>query len=155
MEDLKLTRLPDLPKIEFKAGKVNYSMTDLRYLNTNAFNMFIDILNYVATVANSNEVTLTLPEKMSDDEKRVIKEILLATGFTAMKKGRNGFYIGGAFLVSGIEIKNGFTMKIKLISEHAKVIYEYTQRKAKPSIYELVIAIVEATNNDIEERTRK
>lgn len=142
----KLRRLPELPKLEFKANKVKYSVTDLRYLNENAIDVFQNILTGVISERGIKEITFNIQKGTSENTLRVISDILMAMSYSAEKKGKNGYTLGGALLVTGCH-RNDDSITFHLVKENAEIIFDYAMENfkydKKINIYELVIEIAD------------
>jgi hypothetical protein len=143
-EGSKFYRIPELPKIKFKANKVQYSITDVRLLNENAVCTFLNILNTVANEPDTEEVTFKIEDDTNEDTVEIITDILMGISYTAKKGGKHGFESSSSFLVAGVkrhETEDYKTITFKLIKDHAQAIYEYAQEHEQPNLYELVIAV--------------
>ena len=151
-EGSKFYRIPELPKIKFKANKVQYSITDVRLLNENAVCTFLNILNTVANEPGTEEVTFKIGDDTNEDTVEIITDILMGISYTAKKGGKHGFESSSSFLVTGVdrhEAEDYKTITFKLIKDHAQAIYEYAQEHEQPNLYELVIAIEEKSREQI------
>lgn len=151
-EGSKFYRIPELPKIKFKANKVQYSITDVRLLNENAVYTFLNILNTVANEPDTEEVTFKIEDDTNEDTVEIITDILMGISYTAKKGGKHGFESSSRFLVTGVErheAEDYKTITFKLIKDHAQAIYEYAQEHEQPNLYELVIAIEEKSREQI------
>lgn len=151
-EGSKFYRIPELPKIKFKANKVQYSITDVRLLNENAVYTFLNIINTVANEPDTEEVTFKIEDDTNEDTVEIITDILMGISYTAKKGGKHGFESSSSFLVTGVErheAEDYKTITFKLIKDHAQAIYEYAQEHEQPNLYELVIAIEEKSREQI------
>ena len=151
-EGSKFYRIPELPKIKFKANKVQYSITDVRLLNENAVCTFLNILNTVANEPDTEEVTFKIEDDTNEDTVEIITDILMGISYTAKKGGKHGFESSSSFLVTGVdrhEAEDYKTITFKLIKDHAQAIYEYAQEHEQLNLYELVIAIEEKSREQI------
>ena len=157
-EGSKFYKIPELPKIEFKANKVKYSVTDIRLLNESAVYTFLNILNTVANEPDTEEVSFKIGDDTSEDTVDIITDILMGISYTAKKGGKHGFEASSSFLVTGVErheTEGCKTITFKLIKAHAQAIYEYAQEHEQPSLYELVIAIEEKSREKIAEYVKE
>ena len=138
---------PELPKITFSYDKVRYSVTDLRFLNTNAIYAIVYIIEQIRNNGDIKEVTCKYPQDMSDEELEVISTVAMGITYNATKTGKKGFSMNGTFLVEGYE-KRGKTLTFHLFSDHVKVIYEYLQNAKESRIYDLIIELVNKEKED-------
>ena len=149
---------PKLPTIEFKAGKVKYTVTDLRVLNETAVDCFLKILNEAMNTPNCTSVSFNvtgMPKTTID----LVEDIVSAIKIEASKKGRKSFSFSGSFLTRGTSMyttKNGEKiLEFKLIEDDAKAVYEYAHENEHPSVYGAAVAIHEKTEARLAEAMKQ
>jgi hypothetical protein len=142
---------PELPKIEFKANKVTYKATDLRCLNETAVDCFIRILTEVCNNPDCEGVSFDV-SGIEQDKIDLISDIVTGIDFSYHKGGKNGYSGSSVFLTSGteyLESEEGATLTFTLIRDHARAIYEYAKGKSEIKYFEAIIAVHNATFQDI------
>jgi len=147
----KVYRRPELPKIEFKANKVTYKATDLRCLNETAVDCFIRILTEVCNNPDCEGVSFDV-SGIEQDKIDLISDIVTGIDFSYHKGGRNGYSGSSCFLTSGTEYhesEEGEILTFTLIQDHARAIYEYAKGKSEINYFEAIIAVHNATFQDI------
>lgn len=150
-DGLKVYKRPELPKIEFKANKVTYKATDLRCLNETAVNCFIQILTEVCNNPDCRSVGFDVSE-VEQDKIDLIGDIVTGIDYSYHKGGRNGYSGSSCFLTSGTEYHEtdeGATLTFTIIQDHARAIYEYAKGKSQINYFEAIIAVHEATFQDL------
>lgn len=131
---------PELPMITFKKDKIEYSIVDMRYLNKNAVSVFVRVVNNIIEDETTNEVAIELHKDIPQAEIRIIVDILLGLQWTMKKKGKNGFYAGGSFLILGIE-QYDYKLIVECNKDHAKYIRNYYKGQAI-NYYEMVADVL-------------
>ena len=143
-DNVKIVLSPEFPKITFRKDKIEYSITDIRYLNSVAINTLENILRNIGTTEENNitdEMELELPESLGKDQIQIVIDVLLGIHYEMKKKGKNGFFEGGTFLILGIwHTDNKLT--IQLNKDHAKYIREYFIGKEEVNIYAMIIYVL-------------
>lgn len=115
---------PELPMITFKKDKIEYSIVDMRYLNKNAVSVFVRVVNHIIEDETTNEVAIELCKDIPQAEIQIIVDILLGLHWTMKKKGKNGFYGMGNFLILGIR-QYDHKLIVECNKDHAKYIRNY------------------------------
>lgn len=149
---------PKLPTREFEKNKIEYSIPDLRLLNETAIKVFYDILQYVILTPDVDEITFQIKKNTDDKLIRIIMDILLGIQYSYKKKGRNGYSGSSPFLATCIyRIDN--MLKIDIVKDHARIIYEYAHPKAEKgetiNFEELIIELVEKDHQEFIEWIKK
>ena len=153
----KMYMRPELPKIEFKANKVTYKATDLRCLNENAVNCFIQVLTEVCNNPDCRNVGFDV-SGVEQDKIDLIGDIVSGIDYSYHKGGRKGYSGYSCFLVSGTEYyetDKSATLTFNIIQEHARAIYEYAKGKSQINYFEAIIAVHEACFQDMLEAITK
>ena len=152
--DFEVYTRPKLPEIQFVKDRVAYSFTDIRYLKESAVCVFFNILEEVISDGDVTEVTFDV-SNIDEYEVRIISDILMGIEYEARKKGRNGFWIKGSFLVIGYhettEDDGRKTITYDLSSITPKIIHDYARnlKNVQPSdainirLDEIVVSIAE------------
>lgn len=157
---MQFYKRPELPKVKFKCGRVTYTITDVRLLNESAINTLLVILNECATQPNVKEVSFKVNDGTEQGTIDAICDIITGIDYSVKKGGRNGFESNGTFISTGYdytESENGInTIKFHIIEQHAKAIYDYTQKVGVDSLrwYDIVVLIADESHKNIEELTR-
>ena len=140
---------PELPKLKFKANKVEYTVTDLRLLHPAAMSVLEMIINAVINIPSREQVSFEVGN-VDEDTIEIVLVILLNMRFTARKKGRNGFEFGSCFLLEGFDRKDN-VITFHLIREHAKAIYMYAHENQKKqiNIQDLVFLLTENSRRQL------
>ena len=147
----EFSMLPELPMIEFKAGKWKIKFTDLRCLNEVAVDVFEKCLTTAATEEGATEAVFYVGD-ISDEELSLVIDICMGVKFEAKKRG--GDFSGGSFLITGAERGDG-TLAMKFIQQRAQAIYNYVQSHKKEdetihiSLPDLVCAIIEKEHDEM------
>lgn len=148
---------PKLPKLKFKKSGVEYAVTDLRLLNQEAIRVFEIILDIVINTPNCREVSFNA-ENADEDTIHIITDILEGMEYSAKKGEKNGFSIGGCFLVVGARITNN-TITFLLAEDRANIIYEYAQENLQEdrtiSICDLVIVLAKKGYGIFEQKLKE
>ena len=152
LDGVEMRIRPELPKLKFEKDRTEYSVTDIRYLNESAISAFFAILDEVANNRGIANVTFDISD-IGECDIRIISDILMGIEYEARKKGRNGFWVKGSFLVIGYhkttEEDGRELITYDLSRCTTKIIYDYAQnvRKEQPDnkvttfkIDELVVA---------------
>lgn len=145
-EGAMMYRGPELPKYEFKANKVNYTVSDLRLLHPSGIKAFESILKVVANTPDCKEVSFDVSD-MDEDTINIVTDILLGITYHAAKGGKNGFEMGGNFLIIGARREENI-MTYQLAKSHAWAIFKYAHEKARNdepiNFLDLVCAVSES-----------
>lgn len=155
-KNVQLYQMPDLPKIVFKANKVEYTVTDLRFLNENAVYCFEQILNEICSDPNCEEVSFNV-NGIDYDKVNLITDIVGGIMFECKKGGKNGFWLGGRFVTGGqyMETDDEKIYTFHLAKDVARSIYEYAKGKDKVNYYELVMAVANGSRKHNAEKDVK
>jgi hypothetical protein len=142
-EGAMIYQKPELPKYEFKANKVKYTVSDLRLLHPSGVGAFESILKVVANTPDCKEISFDV-SYLDEDTINIVTDILMGITYTAKKGGKNGFEQSGIFLITGVEREENI-MTCHFIREHAKAIYMYAHENQKKqiNIQDLVILLAE------------
>ena len=137
--------MPELPMIEFKKDKVRYSVTDIRLLNQVGIYVLETILNKIAENPDNETVTF-IREGVNDSAVNVVRDIVMGIRYKIEKKGRNGYFGQGTFLVSAVDVTDT-KMTFYLLKDHVGIVHDYIQsRKNKNenvNFYELVVEVAD------------
>ena len=146
-EGAMMYRRPELPKYEFKANKVKYTVSDLRLLHPKGVEAFESILKIVANTPDCKEVSFDVSD-LDEDTINIVTDILMGITYAAAKGGKNGFEINGTFLITGVA-REGNIMTCQLVKEHAWAIFKYAHEKVRNNepinFLDLVCAVSEST----------
>ena len=152
-EGAMMYRRPELPKYEFKANKVKYTVSDLRLLHPQGIEAFESILRIVANTPDCKEVSFDVSD-LSEDTIEIVTDILLGITYHAVKSGKNGFEMGGNFLIIGVSRKENI-MTCQLAKPHAWAIFKYAHEKARNNepikFLDLVCAVAESALESFKE----
>lgn len=143
LENIKITKAPDLPEVQFKKGRYSYKVTDMRYLSEYAKECFNLIVSHAAHNPDLEKVTFNV----TDLDENIIKntgDILSGIKYYCSKSGEGGYRSFGHLLYLGSSIgddgeKKTFT--VYLNEDHVKRVYEYAHGKDKIDYYELCMEI--------------
>lgn len=154
-EGVKLWRKPELPKIEFKNGKKKYKVTDIRYLNEAAVNVFLEILRAACNTPKLKHITFAA-KGIDENQLDLITDIVSSVDCEC-KSG--GCWFETAFLVTGSKVttkENGEKfVTFNLEEEYAEIIYNYAQKHGSPVNYiDLVIALVDESEKRLRNRAK-
>lgn len=140
-KDVKLCISPELPKVEFKMKNIKYSVTDIRLLDKTAVSCLYIILEKCLEERDVVQVPIVFPDKIDDETRRIISDILLGIKWKATKGGKNGFNGYGNFLITGIRTLTR-TMIFETNVDEANFIHDYMQQKIKSgqnvNLYEMI-----------------
>ncbi len=136
---VKFRQRSDLPKFEFKIGKVKYKATDLHLLNKFAIDAFETILNFIKENPDAKDVTFDVTD-LEESDILAVQEIITGLNYTATKNGKNGFKIvSSCFLASGAWLRetneNEFLLTFELCIDNAKAIHDYLNSITTPAKY--------------------
>lgn len=142
---------PNLPKIEFKKGKMKYKITDIRFLNELAVDTFLQIMQTAMTTPDCEEVSFIVTGT-EESRLRLISDIVCAIDYEIKKCGRNGFVARGCFLATTtkhITQKDGTEiLTFGLRKDNAKYLYEYGNDKEEVNFFD---AVMHVANRSCEE----
>lgn len=153
LEGATFYQRPKLPKFEFRANKVDYTISDIRLLHPLGVQAVEKVLETVMKTHDCEKVSICV-EELDEDEISIVTDILMGMEYSAMKRGKNGFEMGGIFLITGVS-KKGDILTCYLAKPHAKAIYEYAQKNLKEgdpiSFCGLACAVTESAINEFKE----
>jgi len=153
--DIKVHRIPELPKLHFQRGGVKYSVTDLRVLNEHAVDAFEQMLKYVMEVPNCYEMKFIISDDTPNENVNLIVDIVTGISYSAKKGGKHGYETEGVLLAYGTHYEydeQGHIASIKfdISKDNAKAIYEYAKKKRRNNeaidYCDLVMAIADDCN---------
>lgn len=140
----KVYMMPDLPKIEFKKGKIKYKITDIRFLNEVAIDTFFQIMQEAMTTPDCEEVSFIVTG-IEESRLHLISDIVCAIEYEVKKCGRNGYGTSGYFLaMSSIYTKQKDGTEILtfgLLKDNAKYLYEYGNGKEELNFFDAVMYV--------------
>ena len=146
---------PTLPTVTIKRDKIEYKITDMRYLNSVAAKLLGDIIIKAAEHGKMETITYELPEGCDENEIRVIIDIVMGASVTAVRKGKNGWKISTRLIVTGAKrLDNALTFDI--IKDHARYIYEYAQENniTELGYHEIAMMIADRTHSEFSEHIK-
>lgn len=152
-EGVKIYKRPKLPLYEFKANKVKYKIPDLRLLDKIAVNYLFNVINTAAQYQGSDSASFDVSE-LSEDEIRIIIDIVDGFDVEAIKGGRNGYSYNSSFITCGARIETvgkKKTLTFNLVKDHAKAIYEFAQENRNINLCELIVFVVEKCEKEFME----
>lgn len=148
----EIYRSPDLPTLKFRTNGVKYEVTDMRFLNETALNVFSGIIEIIAGSAKPDVKSVEISfSDMDDNTLDLITTILLAIKVKATKGGKRAWCCSGTFLITGIT-KRGDNITFELAEDQAQAIWNYCRTNKFPiNFYELAVKVI----NDQHERLIK
>lgn len=125
----KMYKRPDIPKVQFKKDKINYSMTDFRLLHPLGLEAFKICLGAMIGIQDATECRIAIGTDMDDDTIDIIIDIVTGFEYEARKGGRNGFYCCSS-PVTGSEVEESEdgnkVLVFKFYEQFSKSVYEYS-----------------------------
>lgn len=147
----KAYMMPDLPKIEFKRDKIKYKITDIRFLNETAVNVFFTIMETAMNTEDCEEVSIDITD-VEEDNWDLISDIVENIRYEMSKGGKNGFRHAGYFLTG---LGSTYTKKdnteivtIRLRKDHAKYLYEFARDKETVDYIDAIIYVLNRDHED-------
>lgn len=134
---------PELPKLEVKKDKIKYKITDLRYLNETAVEVFRMIMEIVMNTKNCEEVSFDITN-IKKDTWRIIVDIVCSIEYEYSKGGKNGFRGSGRILISGASYTKKDNIAIGtfyLFKNHVKYLYDYAKDRETVNDIDAIIHI--------------
>lgn len=144
---------PTLPTITYKKNGVEYTMTDLRYLNEAGVQAFRDCVEHAANDKTIKEVIFLIPDGMEKEKVEIVCDILLGFSIEAKKKGRKGWHYQGRFLVYGLrreKDKDGDRLIAELVPEAVEAIASIAREKGKVDITDAIERYIDEMRQDLE-----
>lgn len=142
--ETEITFKPELPKVKFKKDDgITYEVTDIRYLNQNATNVFFEIMEAITKNPEITEVVCDMTD-YGEDETRIIIDIIMSIDCGMRKRGRNGFWAHELFICEGARIHKGedkTTVTFMLRRGNVKRIHDYCKGKDKINYYDMVATV--------------
>lgn len=141
LTNAQFSRLPELPMLEYKAGKWKIKVTDMRCLNETAVDTFEKCLTTAATENGATEAVFDIGD-IDENTLNLVADICMAAKYEARKRG---YYVGGCFII-GCERPDG-KIAFQLNPKMAKAAYNYVQQKGcglvTISLPDLVLEMIE------------
>lgn len=152
--DMKVHRIPELPKLHFQRGGVKYSVTDLRVLNEHAVDAFEQMMKYVMEVPNCEEMNFIISDDTPNENVNLIVDIVTGISYSAKKGGKHGYETEGVLIAYGAGYEYSEEGRIKSVTFHlckdnARAIYDYAKNnhdKGVINYLDLVVAIADGCN---------
>lgn len=148
----KVYMMPDLPKIEFKRDKIKYKITDIRFLNETAVNVFLSIMETAMNTEDCEEVSFDITGIIKENHWDLISDIVENIRYEVSKGGKNGFRHDGYFLTG---LGSTYTKKdnteivtIRLRKDHAQYLYEYARDKETVDYIDAIIYVLNRGHED-------
>ena len=150
--------LPDLPMIKFKKDHVEYEVTNIRYLNNNAINVFQAIISSIKANPECAEWTFAIPEEYDDDYVHIIMDIIMGLTVNARKRGKNGFTVSSKLLECSAHVHkddgNNRLLTFKANPNRVKTICECIDEENGVSMCNIAVSVINECLADLRfERT--
>ena len=132
LNNITVTKMPELPKIQWKHGNVTYTATDVRYLNEIVEHMILTIIEvlseYEIGECKFGEMVTYTVDITNMDEKS-INAISTAIPALNYKRKQKNTEICGSLLVTGI-IRHGSALDFTINPDIAKDVFQYARYKS-------------------------
>ena len=147
---------PELPKLEVKKDKIKYKITDVRYLNETAVEVFSMIMEIAMNTKDCEEVSFDITN-INEDNWHLITDILSGIEYECSKGGKNGFSSSGRIFIAGSSYTKKDNIAIGtfyLFENDAKYLYEYAKDRETVNYIDAIINIANRRNTLYSVETR-
>ena len=158
-EGAKMYMRPEMPKIEFKEGKLKCRVTDLRLLNPLGCEAFERLLVAMVTAPETGEAKMFASADVDEDTLSIIADIVTGFSYEVKRGGKNGWSMDGslAYSYSQTETENGGTeIVFTFNTETAQYMQDYAREHNNTlNLFEMIPYIAERQHEDFLERKEK